>query len=60
LLVDLGDDQVATVLVAPEFQKLDLQGAEQRIEFIKLQVAGINKRSAAYAFYRNGMIMPYP
>ena len=60
LLIDLGDDQVATVLVTPEFQALDLPGMERRVEFARTEIAKVSATSAAYAFSRAGVITPYP
>ena len=60
LLIDLGDDQVATVLVTPEFQALDLPGMGRRVEFARTEIAKVSARSAAYAFSRAGVITPYP
>ncbi len=60
LLIDLGEDQVATVLVTPEFQKLDLPGMDRRVEFVRSEVVKVSASSAAYSFTRSGTVSPYP
>ncbi len=60
LLVDLGDDQVATVLVSREFQDLDATTMEKRIDYVKSEVMKASASSAAYTFARSGTVSPYP
>ena len=60
LLVDLGNDQVATVVVAPEFQNLDASTMEARIKYVRSEVTKVSSASAAYLFARSGTVSPYP
>jgi hypothetical protein len=59
LLVDLGDDQVATVLVTPEFQNLDAATMEKRVEYVRSEVLKASPTSAAYTFARSGAVSPF-
>ena len=58
LLVDLGDDQVATILIAGQFLKLDQPTIERQIDFVKSKATKISPRSAAYSFEADGAIQP--
>ena len=60
LLIDLGDDQVATILVSREFQDLDATTMEKRIDYVKSEVMKASASSAAYTYARSGAVSPYP
>ena len=60
LLIDIGGNQVATVLVQPEFQKLDPPTMDGRVEYVRSEVLKVSATSAAYAYARTGIVTPYP
>ena len=60
LLIDIGGNQVATVLVQPEFEKLDPPTMDGRVEYVRSEVLKVSSTSAAYAYARTGTVTPYP
>jgi hypothetical protein len=60
LLIDIGGNQVATVLVQPEFQNLDPATMDQRVEYVRSEVVKVSATSAAYSYDRTGTVTPYP
>lgn len=59
LLIDLGDDQVATVVVTPKFLRLDAATMESRVEYVKSTVEKISSNSAAYFYAPDGTVSSY-
>lgn len=61
LFVDLGDDQVASIRVARQFQYLDLDAINLRVDWLKSQITHAHSaRSGSYQYTRDGSIYPIP
>lgn len=61
LLVDLGGGQAATVVVAPEFERLDMVAMNGRVDHIRRLITQDSPgQSASYTFRRDGTVVRSP
>ncbi len=61
LFVDLGDDQVASIHVAPQFQNVESDAMNVRVDWLKSQIIQAHSaRSASYQYTRDSSIYPIP
>ena len=57
LLINLGNDQVATVVVAPAFEALDLAFMNVRVDHIRSVIDSYyGNRAVSYSFDRDGIV----
>ena len=61
LSINLGDANVATIVVAREFLNLDAAGMATRVDYLKGEIAkDFGMQSAKYSFLRDGQLRAYP